>query len=249
MKKRVLAIAALVAFTFGFVACDGETNLDLVGHINLMATNPTGGEQAYADSTALNFGSAMCNVNIDSVFIEAGEYSGTYDIHAGTVFVGTTQTLLSNDIANITFPLCGINLRDTIADTYEISCPIDDFSFFEYLDTTNVSSLITTGLAFGEDLGNLFAVAVSEDAYYIGYAGTITIYTYGPEYMRVVGHVNNVDAIYVTGSQIEAIAHMTEAERAAIDLATYFPHITFSGQISSMRANIELVMQALDEME
>ena len=252
MKKRVLAIAALVACTFGFVACDGGTDLDIIGHINLYASNPVAGtigsSQVYSNDS-INFKSAMCNVNIDSAWIDVEEVGveGHYDIHAGTVMVGTTQTLISNDIANITYPLCGINVRDTVPGTYDISCPIENFSFFEYLDTTNVSGLITTGLTFGEEIGNLFAVAVAEDAFYIGYSGTVTITNYGAEYMRVEGSVNNVNAIYVTVAQIEAIANMSEAERAEIgDLTSYFPHITFNGNFSSMRANIEVVMQALN---
>lgn len=249
MKKNVLALAVAAMCAFSFTACDGLEDLDLVGHINLVATNPTGDSQAYADSTALNFSSAMCNVNVDSVYIEAGEYAGTYDVHAGTVMVGTTQNLISNDIANITFPLCGINLRDTTVGTFAIDCPIDDFGFFEYLDANDVNSLITTGLSVGDNLGNLFAVAVSEEAFYIGFSGNVTVTAYGRnELSRVEGTVNNVEAIYVTVSQIEALANMSAAERAAItDLANYFPHITFNGTFSSMRADITTVMAALNE--
>lgn len=249
MKKRVLALAVATACAFGFVACDGMENLDIVGHINLTASNPTGGEQAYQDGQTINFASAMCNVNIDSVYIEAGEYSGTYDINAGTVFAGTTQALITNDQVNISFPLCGINLRDTVTGTYAISCPINDFALFEHLDTTDVGALINSGLALGDNIGNLFAVAVSDTSYYLGFSGEVVLTTYGGLYTRVQGTVNNVEAIYVTKGQIEAIAAMDETERAGINLENYFPHITFNGQISSMRADIALVMQALDEME
>lgn len=247
MKKSIIALAVAAMCAFGFTACEDLEDLDLVGHINLTATNPVGGTQAYADSTALNFKSAMCNVNIDSVYIDAGEYAGTYDIHAGTVMVGTTQNLVSNDIANITYPLCGINLRDTIVTTYPISCPVNDFSFFQYLDTADVNSLITTGLAIGDDLGNLFAVAVSEEAFYIGYSGSINITSYGrSELQRVEGTVNNVEAIYVTVSELEALVALPVDQRPT-DLANYFPHITFNGSISSMRADITTVMDALNE--
>jgi len=244
MKKNILAFAVAAMCIFGFTSCEDLADLDLVGHINLTATNPTGGDQAYADSTTLNFTSAMCNINVDSIVID----TMAAEVNVGTVMVGTTQTLLSDDIANLSFPLCGINLRDTVPATYSISCPINDFSFFEYLDTTNINSLITTGLAIGDNIGNLFAVAVSEDAYYIGYSGSITLTSFGRNMMsRVVGSVNDVEAIYVTGSQIEALANMSATERAAIDLTTYFPHITFNGSISSIRAEIEAVIDALNE--
>ena len=247
MKKNILTLAVAAMCAFSFSACDELTNLDLMGHINLVATNPTGGDQAYADSTSLHFGSAMSNVSLDSVLVEGGEYAGVYEINAGTVMVGTTQTLLSNNIANITFPLCGINLRDTVAGSYAISCPVNDFGFFEYLNRANMNSLITSGLEVGGMLGNLFVVAVSEESFYIGYSGSISISTYGRnELSRVEGTVNNVEAIYVTVPELEALVAMPAGQRPS-NLAAYFPHMTFSGSISSMRADITSVIDALNE--
>lgn len=247
MKKSILTLAVAAMCAFSFSACDELESLDLVGHINLTATNPTGGEQAYADSTELAFRSAMCNVSIDSVYVDAGEMAGTYSVHAGTVMVGTTQSLVSNDIANITFPLCGINLRDTVAGNYPISCPVDDFGFFEYLNGADVNALITSGLQIDGELGNLFAVAVSEESFYIGYSGSINITAYGRnELSRVEGTVNNVEAIYVTLPQLEALMALPAGERPA-NLAAYFPHMTFNGSISSMRADITAVVDALNE--
>ncbi len=252
MKKRLTVVATAVACLFGFSACDDPLSIfdgtDILGHITLYTSNPSNGEQAYNGGDTLNFASAMCNVNVDSVYISAGEYSGSYDVHVGTVMVGTTDNLITNDVANITYPLCGLNVRDTVTGTFPIVCPVTDFGFFEYLDTTDYNSLITTGLSIGNAMGNLFVVAVAEDAYYLGYNGTVTISSYGKEGALVQGTLNNVDAIYVTADQISTIAHMSEAERATIDLATYFPHLTFNGEISSRRANIEAVMQALDEL-
>lgn len=254
MKKRLTVIATAVACMFGFSACDGNfidilEGTDILGHITLYTSNPTNGSQAYNGGDTLRFASAMCNVNVDSVMIEAGEYSGNYDIHIGTVMVGTTDNLITNEVANITYPLCGINVRDTATGTYAISCPINDFGFFEYLDTTNYNSLITTGLTIGNEMGNLFVVAVSEEAFYLGFSGSLTISAYGREGSLVQGSANNVDAIYVTTSQISQIANMSEAERAQINLANYFPHLTFNGEFSCRRANIEAVMQALNEIQ
>ena len=250
MKKSIIALAVAAMYAVSFTASDGLDDLDLVGHINLTATNPVSGfpglTQAYTDSTSLNFRSAMCNVNIDSVYVDAGELSGTYDLHAGTVMVGTTQTLISNDVANLTFPMCGINLRDTTVGTYNITLPINDFSFIDYLDTTDVNSLISSGLSLGENLGNVFAVAVSEDAYYLGCSGTISITAYGSELQRVEGTVNNVQAVYITREQIEYLAGLTAEQRASVDLATYLPRITFNGAISCMRADINAVLNALE---
>lgn len=251
MKKNIITLAVAVMCAFSFSSCDELGDLDLVGHINLTTSNPVAGlpglTQAYTDSTELNFKSAMCNVHIDSVYIPAGEYAGTYNINAGTVMVGTTQTLISNDVANLTFPLCGINLRDTVVGTYNISMPINDFSFIDYLDTTDVNSIITTGLAIGENLGNVFAVAVSDSAFYLGHSGSVSITAYGGDFQRVEGTVNNVEAIYITLEQIEYLASLTEQQRASFDLAAYLPRITFNGAISSMRADINAVLDALNE--
>lgn len=247
MKKSILALAVAAMCAFSFSACEGFEDLDLVGHINLTATNPTGGDQAYTDNTTVNYKSAMCNVNVDSVLIESGELAGTYAVFAGTVMVGTTQTLVSNDIADITYPLCGINLSDTNTGVYEISCPVNDFSFFQFLDTTNVQSLIASTQTVNEVLGNLFAVAVSEEAFYIGFSGSVNVTSYGRnELSRVEGTVNNVEAIYVTVSQIEELVNLPEDQRPT-DLASYFPHITFNGSFSSMRADIDSVLEALNE--
>ena len=240
MKKNIITLAVAVMCAFSFSSCDELGDLDLVGHINLTTSNPVAGlpglTQAYTDSTELNFKSAMCNVHIDSVYI-----------NAGTVMVGTTQTLISNDVANLTFPLCGINLRDTVVGTYNISMPINDFSFIDYLDTTDVNSIITTGLAIGENLGNVFAVAVSDSAFYLGHSGSVSITAYGGDFQRVEGTVNNVEAIYITLEQIEYLASLTEQQRASFDLAAYLPRITFNGAISSMRADINAVLDALNE--
>jgi hypothetical protein len=239
MKKNVLVLAALVAGACCFTACDDLVEMDLVGHINLTTSNATAGDQAYADGQTLNFKSALCNINIDTALLDAG-----------TVMVGATQSLVSNDVADITFPLCGINLRDTVPGQYAISCPVTDFSFFEYLNESNVNMLITRGLAIGDQLGNLFAVAVSDTSFYLGYSGAVNITAFGTDPLsRVQGTVSNVEAIYLTASGLEAIANMSAADRANIDLTTYFPHITFNGDISSIRSDIDAVMQALEDAE
>lgn len=250
MKKSMIAMAVAAMCAFSLTSCDDPIFDDLIGHIDLTTSNPVNGmpglTQAYDAGVALNFKSGMCNVEIDSLLIEEGEYAGTYEIHAGTVFVGSTQELISNNIADITFPLCGINLRDTVVGSYDISLPINDFSFVEYLDTTDVNSLITSGLALGENLGNVFAVAVTDSAFYLGYSGTINITTYGKDLQRVEGTVNNVEAVYITLEQMEFLVNLPEEQRNNFNLTAYLPHITFNGSISCTRANIDTVIEALD---
>lgn len=252
MKKSFIALAVAAMCAFSFTACDEFEDLGLVGNITLTTTNPVAGipglTQAYDAGVTIDFKSAMCNVSIDSVTIDTTDYAGTYHIEAGTVMVGTVQNLVNNDIANLTFPLCGINLRDTVVGDYTISMPINDFTFIDYLDTSNINSIIAAGLTIGEGVGNVFAVAVSDSAYYIGHSGTITITAYGKDLQRVEGNVN-VEAIYVTLEQLEYLANLdaTGRNQYANTIQNFFPRITFTGQISCTRAKIDTVIDALEE--
>ena len=247
MKKRLTVLAAVAACVFGFASCedlniDKLIEADVVGHINLYASNPTNtdkGDQFYANGDSTIFRSALCNVNIT---LEDGN-----EIDAGAVLVGCEKNLLTaNNEADITFPLIGVNLRDTVPGTYQINCPVDQISFFEHLDTANWMSLITTN---NISLGNIMVVATNENAMYIGYSGSIVIDQFSTMGTLVKGHINNVEAIYVTTDQLEALWEMDEAERANVNLINNFPHITFNGEISSRRANVTDILEALDEME
>lgn len=246
MKKRFFAIATAVAFALSFTACDGEEGLaeliestNLTGHITLYTSNPSGAQQWGANDT-LTFKSAVTNVKFDT--IQAFDTTIAAHIDAGTVMIATTDNVLtSGNNANITFPLAGINLRGNTATTYTISCPIDDIEFFRQFDTTGVMQMITSGIDLGGQVGNLFAVAVDSNHFYLGYEGSVVISSFGEEGSLVEGTVNNVRAIYVTDSQIEQLANGT---LSSADL----PTITFNGVISSRRTNIEALISALDEM-
>lgn len=248
MKKKVLAIAAVAACVFAFSACEEGETMGLLGNIQLTVDDVQPGafvsEQPYAIGETLNFGSSVCNVNIDSLI--DGEQT---DVIAGTIMVGTTGNVLTNDIANLSYPMCAFNLTDTVSGTYAINCPIDQLDFYQYIDTTDVSSLITTGLMLGDELHNMFAVAVSENGYYLGYSGTITITEFaGRNYQRVLGTFNDVNAVYVTREQLANLINMPEEQRPA-DLSVFLPHATFNGTFSSVRANIGVILEALAEGE
>jgi len=240
MKKSIFAIATAVAAMFGLAACDGENPFgninggnDLLGHITLVTSNPQNGEQPYGEGDTLNFASAMCNINVtveDSIAVDFG-----------SLFVGTEANLLQGENANITYPMIGLNLRDTAETTYEVNCPVDQVSFFKTIDSTNWRSLLTENQP---DLGNIVVLAASEHALYIGYAGTITITRFANMGSLVKGSFNNVKAAYVTEADIEALA-IEDIE--TIDIEARFPHITLNGEISSRRADIQAIIEQLDE--
>lgn len=238
MKKRLLVIATTVAFAFSFTACDEAglediiNNSDIVGHITLY-TSQAGGNQAYGNGDTLNFKSAVCNVKLDTLGAT---------IEAGTLLVGTTDNILTTEEnANITYPLVGINLRGDTTGRYTVSAPVDQLDFFRQLDSSDVMSMLVNGVDLGDYVGNIFMVAASEHAYYIGYEGTVQITEFGNEGALVKGNVTNVKCIYVLESQLEQLANGT------LSYGT-LPTIFFNGDVSSRRTNIEAVIAALDEM-
>lgn len=247
MKKRLLAIAAAAAMAFGFSACE---NSDLFGSIKLEASNAVAGTvsstQAYAAGDSVVFMSALSNVKLDSLAVvdtTLGVDTTVYNLDAGTLIVGSVENITKADFESLTYPLCGINLRGDQAKTYPISCPIDKIEFFKYLDTSNVNNLIANGLSFNDEMGNLFAVAVSEDAFYIGYDGNVVISKFGGDGSTIDGKLDNVKCVYVTVQQIEALAKLETVP----NLDTYFPTITFNGTITSRRLPLDTVLKALED--
>lgn len=249
MKKSLLTIAAAAVFAFGFTSCDmnlddllNDPELNLTGSITLTTTSPQGTPQAYGQNDTIRFKSAACNIT------EAVQDTFGVTTNAGTVMVGTFDNLLTsnNSQANLSFPLVGINLRGTSAQNYTVDCPVNDLGFFQYLHDTDVNLLITRGIMYANCIGSLFAVAVSDTAYYIGYDGNINITNFGPEGDVVEGTVN-VTALYVTKGEIERIANDADYRATIGNFATHFPSITFNGNIASRRLPIEAVIDALEE--
>lgn len=243
MKKPFLFMAAAVACLFGLTACDGEeidlgqfTGQDLLGHITLYASNVQG-EQPYANGDTIALKSAMCNATVEIV--------DGVTVNAGSVFVATASDIVANGNTNINYPLCGINLRDTVAMNYVISCPVDDFSALEYARQQNWTGLLLSGTV---QLGNVLVLAADEENYYLGYEGSIDITEFSNVGSLVKGTVNNVKAFYVTKAQMQALDAMSAEERAALTPVNYFPTVTLNGEISSRRANMEDVLTAIDEI-
>ena len=67
-------------------------------------------------------------------------------------------------------------------------------------------------------------------------------------FRSVVGTVNNVNAIYITREQLGALIQMPEEERPT-DLSTYLPRTTFTGTFTSIRANIDVLMEAFEDAD
>ena len=247
MKKTLSVIAIAVAMAFGFTAC--EDDLGLLGSITLTSSNANG-DQAYAADQTFNFQSAICNVNfsdyhlqIDSLGIDT-----TITGSLGSVFVGLTENLLSaNDFDNITFPLVGINLRDTVVGQYDFNY-IVDWSFIELIDTTNLNRMICDGIAYSGMLGNIFVVAASEQSFYMAVSGNINITSFGGNGELVNGTINNAVCVYITRDHLQNLMALTPEQRLSINPATEFPTLTFNGSMESRRASIQTVMQALENM-
>lgn len=243
MKKRVFALAAAACMAFGFAACDGDLNL--TGSMDLVVAS-VDGDQPYAVGDSIKFQSALSNVKMDTIVLSdstLGVDTTIYNLDAGTLMVGAMDNIATADFESLTFPLCGINLRGDETKTYNISSPVDDINFFKYLNDSDINSIIASGLQVGDELGNLFALAVSEEAFYIGYEGSIKITHFGNDGSTVDGTIQNVKAIYVTVKQLEELAKSD----GSIDLTGYFPTATFNGTISSRRLPLDAILNALEE--
>lgn len=246
MKKRFLAIATALACAFGFSACEGDDwkdlieQTDLAGHVTLYVSNAQEG-QMYQDGDSIRFKSAVSNVRFDTVIIDSLHRG--YNITAGTLLVGTRDNAITHADEELQPPFLGINLRDTNTGVHRINCPIDKIDFFRYLYETNVESIILSGVNLGTMVGNLFAVAYDSTSYYIGYSGSINITEFGAQNSLVVGTVN-VNCIYITNTQLEELVN--DEQYYDMDLSDHFPTVTFTGEISSRRADIAAVVNALE---
>lgn len=243
MKKTFILLAAAMGCVFGLTSCDEQIDLtqfsgqDVLGHITLVASNVQG-EQPYASNDTINFQSAMCNAQVEVV--------DGITVDAGAIYVGTASDFITNADSTINFPLCGINLRTAGTGTFNISCPVDNFSAIEYVYNQNWTGLLLSGSAH---LGNVLVLAVDEENYYMAYSGTITITEFNEVGSLVKGQVSNVNAFYITKAQMEALWAMSEEDRAAITPADYFTStITLNGEISSRRANMDDVLEAIEEL-
>jgi hypothetical protein len=256
MKKTLFVIAVAVAMAFGFTAC--EDDLGLLGSINLTTSNANG-EQAYVDGQTFNFHSAICNVNLSNVHIQYDSLGIDTVVNGslGAVFVGTTDNLLSaEDFNNITFPLVGINLRDTTPQAhngnYAIHIPMveGDFSFIDSLNENNWNYYLTnTNIRIDGEPANIMVIAVSEDEFYVCYDGNIHIDEWATVGNRIQGQVQNVKAFRVTRESLPALLDLPE--RATTLLSAYLPTVTLNGVISSPRMPSEnvSVIEALDQLQ
>ncbi|MBP5341043.1 MAG: hypothetical protein J6Y52_01615 [Bacteroidales bacterium] len=242
MKKRVLAIAAALICAFALTSCDGDTSQleqlieqnDLVGHMTLTVSN-VNGAQPYINGDTVRFKSAVANVKLDTIYLENGTIS---NINMGILMVGTRDNVVTAD--ELQPPYLGVNLRDTNLGVHNISCPIDNLQFYRYLSETEVETLILGGIVFN-GVGHLFAIATDEEHYYIGHSGTVTVTDFEAEPGLIKAAVS-VDAIYVSKVQLEAIAN---GQMSSTDL----PTAHFTGEISGRRANISVIVSALDIQE
>jgi hypothetical protein len=98
------------------------------------------------------------------------------------------------------------------------------------------------------NLGNVVVLAMDEDNYFLDYQGSIEITEFSSVGSLVKGQINNLKAFYITKTQMEALWAMSEEERSAITPINYFQSVTLNGEISSRRANMEDVLNSLEEL-
>lgn len=258
MKKSLLALATAMVCLLGFTACDDDPAAleelieqnDLIGHITLTTSNATAGTQssvqAYGNGNTVTFKSAVSNVRFDTIY--AADNITISDVTVGTLMVGTKDNAVTHGEEELEPPFIGIHLRDTNTGHHTVSCPVDRIEFFQYLYESNVASLMLSGVNVGGLVGNLFAIVCPNDSYYIGYEGDINITEFGLDGGLVKGSIS-VKAIYITAAELEQVANNQEYQQGIQNLATHFPNITFSGELSGRRADITAIVNALEVSE
>lgn len=253
MKKTFISLAVAAVMAFGFTSC-GEIDLpvDFLGSFNLTATdvvNPGTSTQYFTEGNMTSsFGSAIGNAHADTTFDENHNVVAT---SCGTIIVCTSENLVTTEAGEnieITFPLLAMNLRDTVARTFNFNFPTEDFSFVEDLKDLPISQMILQGVPYADQVCDLFALAVSETEFYLAYNGTFTITEYGSNGHMIKGTANNLKCFYLTEANFQAVqdAHQNGSTES---LEAILPHVTLNGNLECRRAPMETILNAIEDLE
>lgn len=189
MKQKILALAMAVSALFAFSACeiDGldeliDTN-SILGKVQVTTSNGEAGV-TYVDGTTLRFNSSLCNAVIT-------------DTSLYTMVLATERDLVDNNEYELSYPLIGMKLFDTVAGVYNINHTMS----YEFLISVDWKHLLTAN----DTVGNMFVMAVDEDGFYFGMNGSIELSEYNGMGTLVKGNINNLRAVYMSRSRMTAL--------------------------------------------
>ena len=151
MKQKILALAMAVSALFAFSACeiDGldeliDTN-SILGKVQVTTSNGEAGV-TYVDGTTLRFNSSLCNAVIT-------------DTSLYTMVLATERDLVDNNEYELSYPLIGMKLFDTVAGVYNINHTMS----YEFLISVDWKHLLTAN----DTVGNMFVIKFDQDGNYV----------------------------------------------------------------------------------
>ena len=189
MKQKILALAMAVATLFAFSACEIDGLEDLIdtnsilGRIDVTTSNGEDGV-TLEDGTTIRFMSSLCN----AVVTDSSLY---------TMVLATQRDLVDDNTYELSYPLIGMKLFDTVAGVYTINHVMS----YEFLISVDWKHLLTAN----DTVGNMFVMAVSEDGFYFGMNGSIELTEYNGMGTMVKGNINNMQAVYMSRSRMTAL--------------------------------------------
>ena len=189
MKQKILALAMAVSAMFAFSACELDGLEDLIdtnsilGRIDVTTSNGQDGV-TYEDGTTIRFMSSLCNAVVT-------------DTSLHTMVLATQRNLVDDNAYELSYPLIGMKLFDTVAGVYTINHVMS----YEFLISVDWKHLLTAN----DTVGNMFVMAVDEDGFYFGMNGSIELTKYNGMGTMVEGTINNLQAVYMSRSRMTAL--------------------------------------------
>lgn len=234
MKTKVYTLLCAITCMTLFASCDTNFLGDLLGHSSLTIHDPSSSTY-YADSTKIEFSSSLTDC------VTASDSASWSNL----ALCANIDLTLSSTIDP---PYLGIATTDTLCHSYTVN----NAFYFNNITDFNPEMLLSTNTG-----KNVFLLAASDTCWYVGYAGTIAIDTFPAYGSLMEGTMNQVQARYITQSQLDYLEDLTtraeQMDRAAItalaalDTNTYFKTVTFDGSFSSRRYTISTLVESLQK--
>ncbi len=230
MKAKIIILACSFLCATTFTSCDLNFLETILGNSTLTVSESSA-PTFYADSTDVHFSSCINDwADLDSI--------------SSYMMIAAKIDLQSSDI--IETPYMATAFNDTVPQSYTIECPLVLDSFVNF----NVSKLLNA-----IEGHNLFVLAASDTCWYVGYNGTITFDQYPAVGLSMNCDFNNVQAYYITQSDIDYLEELIEAVKDGDITATetfrtltvdnLFEHVTFNGAAMSRRCPVGSIIESI----
>lgn len=219
MKKHFFNGILAISCLFSLSSCDGIEFINSVIEDGLL-----GNSTVFITSDGDNVDTLAFTSSVSD------DFSKTVDdiTSVATIDLSANVDLTSNDLA---FPFMAFQFADTTTGTYTL----DHLITIERLYHFNFDTL--SNILAGPSGTNLIVIAMSDTAWYISDAGTITVNTYPEVGFMMEGALNNVSAYYITQGDIDRLNDAIDNE-TIVSPNDFIHPVTLNGSFSSRRAAI-----------